>query len=78
MKRYALTYQLPELTHLAPEHFTAVSLPEAAEQASRHIMDTWGSGVTQCMIRETEAVFSVPFKAVLREVSPRPDGNRAN
>lgn len=78
MKRYALTYQIPDLPHLAPEHFTAASLPEAAEQASRHMMDTWGSGVTQCMIRETEAVFSVPFTALLREVPPRPDGNRAN
>lgn len=78
MKRYALTYQIPDLPHLAPEHFTAASLHEAAEQVSTHMMDTWGSGVTQCMIRETEAVFSVPFAAVLREVSPRPDGNRAN
>ena len=69
MKRYALTYQIPDLPHLAPEHFTAVSLPEAIEQVSTHIMDTWGHNVTQCLVRETEAVFSVPFAAVLREVS---------
>ena len=68
MKRYALTYQFVWLPNLTPEHFTAASLPEAAEQASKHMMDTWGSGVTQCLIRETEAIFSVPFTAVLREV----------
>lgn len=67
-RTYALTYEIPGLPDLPPEHFTAASLQEASCQASRHIMDTWGHTVTQCVIRETEAVFSVPFAAAVREV----------